>query len=56
MKIETADPGYQEVWKKALGQDNRDVSLIDTYLKDPRVKRWHPALELGKRKLPQSGK
>jgi len=51
LKIETADPVYHESLKKALGQENRDVLLIDTYLKDPRVKRWHPALELRKKEI-----
>ncbi len=51
VKIETADPAYEEGLEKALGQDSRDVSLIDFYLKDPRVRRWHSALELRKKEI-----
>ncbi|MGE0087830.1 MAG: WD40 repeat domain-containing protein [Desulfococcaceae bacterium] len=56
LKIETADHAYHEGLEKAISQDSRDVSLIDTYLKDPRVKRWHPALELRKKEISASGK
>ncbi len=56
LKIETADPAYHEGLEKAISQESRDLSLIDTYLKDPRVKRWHPALELRKKEISASGK
>jgi len=51
VKMETADPVYYEGLKKALDHGNADLSLIETYLKDPRVKRWHMALELRKKEI-----
>ncbi len=50
-QIDRAPPDYYEGLQRALSKKNKEISIIESYLRDERVRRWHPALKLRKREI-----
>lgn len=49
--IEKLTRGYYDDLIHASSKENKDISIIDKYLDDPKLKKWHPELQKRKQEI-----